>query len=155
MIVPDASAIALLFASREAEPRAAEAVTVLRADTAWVVPEHWLTEVLSAVRGLARGGKLETERASRAVEWLQRMTAVTVPTESLLPRMWELRDNLSAYDAGYVAVAEAHDLTLVTADARIASAGVARCGARRRLRMHQRCNRRVPHRSCAPVWIGQ
>jgi predicted nucleic acid-binding protein len=44
--------------------------------------------------------------------------------------MWELRSNLSTYDAGCVAVAEAHDVTLVTADARIAKAGVARCAVR-------------------------
>ncbi|WP_300266690.1 type II toxin-antitoxin system VapC family toxin [Microbacterium sp.] len=130
MIVPDASAIALLFANSDVEPRATQAVTVLRADTAWVVPEHWRAEVLSTVRRLTRGGKLEAKRASRAVEWLQRVTALTVPTESVLPRMWELRDNLSAYGAGYVAVAEAHDLTLVTADVRIARADVARCSVR-------------------------
>lgn len=127
MIVPDASATALLFANRETEPRAVDAATLLRADTAWIVPEHWRTEVFSAVRGLARGRKIGPDRAMRAVEWLQRATAVVVPTQSILARMWELRDNLSAYDAGYVAVAEAHDLMLVTADARIARAGVARC----------------------------
>ncbi len=44
--------------------------------------------------------------------------------------MWQVRDNLSAYDAAYVAAAEVRDATLVTADARIARAGVARCPIR-------------------------
>jgi predicted nucleic acid-binding protein len=45
----------------------------------------------------------------------------------LLARMWELRDNLSAYDASYVALAEALRCRLVTADARIAGAPGVRC----------------------------
>lgn len=44
--------------------------------------------------------------------------------------VWELRENLSTYDACYVAVAETHDLTLVTGDAKIERAGVARCPVR-------------------------
>jgi predicted nucleic acid-binding protein len=45
----------------------------------------------------------------------------------LLPRIWELRDNLTAYDAGYVALAEALESRLVTADARLAGAPGPRC----------------------------
>ncbi|HEY3549413.1 MAG TPA: PIN domain-containing protein, partial [Propionicimonas sp.] len=44
------------------------------------------------------------------------------PADALLPRMWELRDNLRAYDATYVALAESLDATLLTADARLAHA---------------------------------
>lgn len=130
MIVPDASAVAMLFGRAEADPRTCEAAEVLRADPDWVVPEHWRTEVLSVIRGLARGYKLDPTRAEKAVGWLQDATVIAAPTAPLLPRMWRLRDNLSAYDAGYVAVAEVYDVTLVTADARIARAGVARCPVR-------------------------
>jgi predicted nucleic acid-binding protein len=45
----------------------------------------------------------------------------------LLPRIWQLRDNLTAYDAAYVALAEALDCTLVTADGRLGRSTGARC----------------------------
>lgn len=128
MIVPDASAFALVFAG--GDPRASEADRVLRADTAWLVPEHWHVEVLSVIRGMLRGGKLDPVRADAAVADLARATVAVTATAPLLPRMWQVRENLSAYDAAYVAAAEAHDATLVTADAQIARAGVARCPVR-------------------------
>lgn len=125
MIVPDASAVLLLFTPDD--PRAAQADQILAADPAWVVPEHWRTEVLSGIRGLAIGGRLDPADAERAVGWLGRVTAEVVPTGPCLERMWQLRSNLSAYDAGYVAVAEHHHVTLVTADVRIQKAGAAVC----------------------------
>ena len=48
-------------------------------------------------------------------------------TRRLLGRIWELRDNLTAYDAGYVALAEALGCPLITSDARIARATGPRC----------------------------
>jgi predicted nucleic acid-binding protein len=128
MIVPDASATALLLhGDPDADARVRRATEVLRGDPAWLVPEHWRTEVLSVTRGLLLGGKIDREDADFAVEWLRDVTTVTAPTGPHLARMWQLRSNLSVYDAGYVAVAEAHDLTLVTADVRVQRAGVARC----------------------------
>lgn len=53
-----------------------------------------------------------------------------LPTAPLLRRMWELRDNLSAYDAAYVAAAEAHDCALLTSDGRLAQAPRLRCEVR-------------------------
>lgn len=125
MIVPDASAVLLLLTP--ADPRADEADAALTADPAWVVPEHWRTELLSGVRGLALAGALTGTDADRAVAWLARAVVAVAPTAPLLARMWQLRSHLTAYDAGYVAVAEQHEATLVTADARLARAGVARC----------------------------
>ncbi|MFE2657919.1 type II toxin-antitoxin system VapC family toxin [Brevibacterium sp. NPDC059310] len=127
MIVPDASAVALMFADPETEPRRTSAIEILRGDPAWMVPEHWRTEVLSVIRGLTLGGKLDAADAERAVDWVAQLVVMTAPTGPHIARMWELRANLSTYDAGYVAVAESHDLTLVTADVRIARSGVARC----------------------------
>ncbi|MGI8900400.1 MAG: type II toxin-antitoxin system VapC family toxin [Nocardioides sp.] len=46
---------------------------------------------------------------------------------TLLDRVWQLRDNLSAYDASYVALAESLDCTLLTADARLSRAPGLRC----------------------------
>lgn len=128
MIVPDASAFALLLDTDD--PRTAEADRVLRADPAWLVPEHWHVEVLSVIRGLLRGGQLDQARADAAVTDLARTTVAVTATAPLLGRVWQLRDTLSSYDAAYVAAAEAHEVTLVTADTRIARAGVARCPVR-------------------------
>lgn len=127
MIVPDASAAALLFADEVADPRTRRARELLGADPAWIVPEHWRTEVFSVIRGLWLGKKLDDDHAVRAAVTLTRLVVATLPTAPLLARMWELRSNLSGYDAAYVAAAEDHGATLVTADARIAKAGVARC----------------------------
>ncbi|MBE1876634.1 type II toxin-antitoxin system VapC family toxin [Myceligenerans pegani] len=125
--MPDASAAILLFTDQDTDHRVAAARRILDADTAWIVPEHWHTEMFSAIRGLWLGKKLSDADAERAARTLARMVVGTTPTAPLLPRMWELRGNLTGYDAAYVATAENRDCTLVTADARIAKAGVARC----------------------------
>lgn len=130
MIVVDASVAVLLFGDPDADSRVTEAARVMRDDPDWLVPEHWRIEFLSTVRGLALGGKIDPSDADEAVRWLTAVTVAVAPTGPQVARVWDLRDNLSAYDAGYVAVAESHDLTFVTADARIAQAGVARCPVR-------------------------
>lgn len=130
MIVPDASVAVLLFGDPGLDPRVTEATEAMRGDPDWLVPEHWRIECLSTFRGLAAGSKLDATDADDAVHWLSAATVAIAPTGPQVPRIWELRANLSAYDAGYVAIAEAHDLTLVTADVRIAKAGVARCPIR-------------------------
>lgn len=130
MIVLDASVAVLLFGDPGVDSRVIEATRVMRGDPDWLVPEHWRIEFLSTVRGLALGGKIDPVDADEAVRWLGAVTVAVAPTGPHVPRIWELRANLSAYDAGYVAVAESYDLTLVTADARIAKAGVARCPVR-------------------------
>lgn len=56
-----------------------------------------------------------------------RLGVQRIDTIGLLPRVWELRDNLTAYDATYVAVAEALDADLVTADQRLTRAPGIRC----------------------------
>lgn len=130
MIVVDASAAVLLFGDAERDPRVRQARAILREDPDWAVPEHGRIEVMSVVRGLSLAGTLSPERAARAVVWLGRVTVLVLPTVPVLLRVWELRANLSACDAAYVAVAESHGLTLVTADARIARSGAARCPIR-------------------------
>lgn len=128
MIVPDASVtVLLLHGDPDVDRRAAAALSALHDDPAWIVPEHWRIEVLAATRGLLRGGKIDAADADSSVSWLRDITTVTVATAPCLARMWELRSNLSVYDAGYVAIAEAHRVTLVTADVRIQRSGVARC----------------------------
>jgi predicted nucleic acid-binding protein len=84
-------------------------------------------EVTSVWRGLVRGGHLDPERASLALDDLSALPLDRADHAPLLGRCWELRDNLTVYDAAYVALAEALDTTLVTGDRRLARATGPRC----------------------------
>ncbi len=65
---------------------------------------------------------MTAERGAQALSDLADLDVVHHPHEPLLPTMWRLRSNLTAYDAAYVALALALDAPLVTLDARIAAA---------------------------------
>lgn len=125
MIVVDASVIATMLVY--SDDRGRKARTVMGRDPEWAAPEHWKVEVFSVMRGLTLGGKITHELASRAVGRLTRLGVDAVPVDDLLPRMWQFKANISAYDAAYVALAERRGLTLVTADARLARAATAYC----------------------------
>jgi predicted nucleic acid-binding protein len=84
-------------------------------------------EVISALLGLRRGQKISEREADAA---LSSYCAFPVERQDVLPlwpRLKGLHANLSAYDAQYVALAEALDVPLVTADSRIKRGGIARC----------------------------
>ncbi|TNC26425.1 type II toxin-antitoxin system VapC family toxin [Amycolatopsis alkalitolerans] len=120
MIVVDASAFG--FALLDEGPFGDQCRDLLAEDDRWIAPEHWMVEVLSIIRGNLLGGKIAEEHAAEATDGLARLQ-VTVPlTRILLPRMWELRNNLSTYDAAYVAAAEVYGCRLLTADERLARA---------------------------------
>jgi predicted nucleic acid-binding protein len=125
MIVVDASAMANMLAYTD--DRGRKARTVLARDIEWVAPEHWKAEVFSVVRGLALGRKITDDWATHVVGLLPRIGVKAVPLDDLLPRMWELRGNVSGYDAAYVALAEARGVTLVTADGRLARTAMSFC----------------------------
>jgi predicted nucleic acid-binding protein len=93
-------------------------------------PEQLVVEVFHGVRGRLIGGKLSLPFASRAVDRLGQLEVHLVPTALLLERMWALRDNLSGYDAAYVAAAEHLGVPLVTSDKRLAAAPGVRCEVR-------------------------
>jgi predicted nucleic acid-binding protein len=80
------------------------------------------SELTHALRGQVRRGRLEEHQACAALSRWARLGLHRFPAVGLLARVWELRDNLSAYDATYVALAEALGCALVTADARLAQA---------------------------------
>ena len=84
-------------------------------------------EVTSAWRRLAAGGELDDRRARLALADLQGLRVERVLHGPLLDRCWELRGDLGVYDAGYVALAELLDVTLVTADGKLAPAPGPRC----------------------------
>ena len=84
-------------------------------------------EVLAALRGLHRAGRINASRAQTAVSDLRDLPVVRSPHPALLHRIWELRDNVTVYDAAYVALAEALGVILLTRDARLAGATGLRC----------------------------
>jgi predicted nucleic acid-binding protein len=90
-------------------------------------PELIDLEVLSTLRRAARAKRLDEDRSLEALADLAALPLRRVPHLPLLGRVWELRDNLSAYDASYVALAEALDTVLVTADGRIERASGINC----------------------------
>jgi len=84
-------------------------------------------EVASVWRGLVRGGQLSSPRVAQALDDLRDLPLERVDHRLLIARCWELRDNLTIYDAAYVAVAEALDAPLLTADKRLSRATGPRC----------------------------
>jgi len=86
------------------------------------VPHLAVIETASVLRGLVQGSKLTETRAQAALQDLVELPLVRHPHEPLLQRVWQLRSNLTAYDAAYVALAEALDAPLVTCDARLGRA---------------------------------
>jgi predicted nucleic acid-binding protein len=79
-------------------------------------------EVSQVLRRLARQGVISTRRAEEALRDLLDLRVTRYPHAVFLPRIWQLRQNLSAYDAAYVALAEQLGAPLVTRDQRLASA---------------------------------
>lgn len=91
----------------------------LARDEHWAGPEHLIPEVFSAIRGRWLGQQIGGKRAEDALAALRSITIDVVAAAPLLNRMWELRNNVTGYDAAYVAIAEALTCPLVTADARL------------------------------------
>jgi predicted nucleic acid-binding protein len=92
-----------------------------------VAPELIDLEVANTFRKFCAVKRLSTQRASQALSDLCDMRMDRIPHRELIGRCWELRNNLSIYDASYVAVAELFDAVLLTVDSRLARASGARC----------------------------
>jgi predicted nucleic acid-binding protein len=90
-------------------------------------PELIDLEVTSALRGLLRAGKVDKRRADLALADLRRLALLRASHQGLVARCWELRDNLSVYDASYIALAELLGATLITTDARMSRAPQIMC----------------------------
>ena len=121
MIVLDASAVvAVLVGPSPGAERLREKVE--GPGESLHVPHVMDLEVLHALRRQTLLGTLSRERGAEALEDLKNIAFVRYPHASLADRIWKLKDNLTAYDAAYVALAEALDAPLVTLDARLARA---------------------------------
>lgn len=128
MIVIDASVLANALGddaedghSARGELRAAgdlAAPDLIDVETVAVLRKRWLARAIS------------TERFDAAVTDLQRLDFERVPTRRLIRRAYELRANITAYDATFVALAEALGCELLTADQRLAHATGPRCAIR-------------------------
>jgi len=79
-------------------------------------------EVLHALRRLVRTSVVRGDRAAEARADLAELSITRYPLGSMADRVWELRDNLTAYDAAFVALAEALGAPLITCDRRLAKA---------------------------------
>jgi predicted nucleic acid-binding protein len=124
VLVVDASVLAPALADDGPDGDAARAR--LRGQSL-AAPELIDLETTSVVRRQFRAGQLDGRRAALALTDLVELPVRRAPHRPLLSRCWELRENLTVYDAAYVALAEALDVVLLTADARIANAPGPRC----------------------------
>ena len=120
MIVVDASAaLAALF--NDGSARETLSTEQLHA------PHLVDSEVASGLRRRVAAGQLTQTQGLAALNAWRRLAVTRYGVHTLLDRVWELRQNLSAYDAGYVALAEALRCGLVTADARLSRSTGIRC----------------------------
>jgi predicted nucleic acid-binding protein len=87
-----------------------------------VAPELIDLETTSVIRRQLQSGHLDARRAELALADLVALPLRRISHRPLLGRCWELRENLTVYDAAYVALAELLDAVLVTADSRLAKA---------------------------------
>jgi predicted nucleic acid-binding protein len=124
VLVVDASALAPALADDGPDGDAVRAR--LRGEDL-VAPELIDLETVSVIRRQLQAGQLDTRRARFAVADLVELPLGRAPHRPLLARCWDLRENLTVYDAAYVALAELLGVVLLTADARLARAPGPRC----------------------------
>jgi predicted nucleic acid-binding protein len=128
VIVVDASVLANALADDQDDGAAAR--RELRAAGDITAPDLVDVETMSVLRKRWLRRTLTDQRFSTAVAHLQRLDFDRVPTRRLARRVFELRANVSAYDACYVALAELAGCELVTADGRLAAATGPQCAIR-------------------------
>lgn len=119
MIVLDASAaLELLLNTSRAEAVAARVF----ADGQTLHAPHLIdVEVAHVLRRFVRRAEVDEQRARQAMDDLADLSLVRYSHENLVPAIWALRDNATAYDAAYLALTDALDATLLTCDAALAT----------------------------------
>ena len=124
MIVADASAVVCLLIDGGAHGDQARAQYAAH-DLAY--PALLPFEVTNVLRRLEHRGTVERAEARRAIRRLGQLRGHEYAFDDVATRVWELRQNLSAYDAAYVALAELIDRPLLTFDRRLQGAPGTRC----------------------------
>ena len=119
MIVPDASVVIEVLLQTVVGRRLDER---LLAEPSLHVPHLLDLEVAQVLRRYVAIGDLSAQRGEEALCDLLDLPLVRYPHDLLLPRVWELRHNMTAYDAAYVALAELLEVSLLTRDRRMAKA---------------------------------
>ncbi len=124
MIVLDASVVVELLTNG---PLAESLRRDLAArDDSFIAPHLLDVEVVSAIRSLAAGRRVDSHRSEQFLTELALLPAQRLPHTPLLRRIWELRHNFTAYDAAYIALAEATNSVLYTSDEKLSKGHRAR-----------------------------
>lgn len=128
MIVVDASVLANAIGDDEAAGRTAR--TELRAAVEFTAPDLVDVETVALLRQRWLAGTISADHFAAAVDDLHEMDFERVPTARMIRRAFQLRANVTSYDATYVALAETLDCVLLTGDNRLAAATGPRCTIR-------------------------
>ncbi len=132
MIVIDASVLTDFLLGRTEAVEAIDHELAGREQDPLHAPEVVEPETLNAMRNLVRGRAITDQRASEAVDDLGAIRLIRYPHDPLRAGIWKLRHNLTAYDAAYLALAEALDgAVLMTGDRGLATSARAALGADR------------------------
>jgi len=124
VLVVDAGVLATALTDDDTDGDAARAR--LRGEDL-AAPELIDLEVASVLRRQVQVGTVPQRRALLALDDLAALPIERASHQPLLARCWQLRDNLTVYDAAYVALAEVLDTTLLTGDSRLSRAAGTRC----------------------------
>jgi predicted nucleic acid-binding protein len=122
MIVLDASAAIEWLLQTPKAPAIQARMFSKTAESRCHAPHLLDVEVAQVLRKYVAKGVMSEARGQEALQDFLDLSLVRYPHDFLVPRMWELRRNLTAYDAVYVALSEALGVPLVTCDASIAGA---------------------------------
>lgn len=125
LAVLDASVLVAFYLADD--PRRVQVTSRLTIGDTLFAPAHLDVEVASALRGLSRPNPALQKVIPGALLHLANFPIRRMPLAPMLQRMWELRDNLTPYDAAYVSLAELLEAPLITCDAKLAAATGPRC----------------------------
>ncbi len=124
MIVLDASVVVELLTNGDLAESIRE--NLAERDESFLVPHLIDIEVISAIRRLAAGQRIDSHQSGKLLQELAALPAERYSHVPLLRRIWELRHNFTAYDAAYLALAEATGSSLYTCDEKLRSGHHAR-----------------------------